>query len=71
MSVEVMRDLEKQTGKMKDVSKRTEEMDQRLDEANGIITRMLRRENRNKTIMLASAGVTIFAFLLIVYLKFN
>jgi hypothetical protein len=70
MSIEVMKDLEKQTGKMKSTAGRLESTDKQLDESNGIITRMLRRENRNKTIIAVTGGLSVLAFLIILYSKF-
>jgi hypothetical protein len=69
LSIEVMRDLEKQTGKMKSVDGKLEAAGQQLEESNNIITRMMRRENRNKTVIAVVGGLSIFAFLLIIYSK--
>jgi hypothetical protein len=69
MSIEVMRDLEGQTGKMKNIGSKVENTNKHIEESNSIINRMWRRENRNKAVIAASASISVIAFIIILYFK--
>ena len=63
ISLEVMRQLDRQTGQMKNISHKVNDINGNLDESNSLLNGMRRRVDRNKKIMILFAIIVIVAFL--------
>ena len=70
VGIEIMNDLEHQSGIMKGVSSKLNDMNVNIENSNSLINRMIRRENRNKMIIVILAVLIIFSFLIILCVKF-
>jgi predicted RND superfamily exporter protein len=65
----IMRDLNKQTGQLRDIHGKLGDMNQEIDESGSIMQRIMKRENRNKVIIAIFTIIVIFIFMLIIYFK--
>ena len=63
ISVGVMRQLDRQTGQIKHISHKVNDINGNLEESNSLLDGMRRRVNRNKKIMVLFAIIVIVAFL--------
>jgi hypothetical protein len=68
-SKNVMRELEKQTGEMKNIGGKVGELSGALNTSNTLITRMMSRENRNKALLGVFSVTLVTLFVLILYTK--
>jgi hypothetical protein len=66
----IMRDLEKQTGQLKAVNKKTIEMNSDIDESDQIVNRMWRRERRFRLLKYVFISSLLIAFMIVLYFKF-
>ena len=71
MSTEVMKELESQSGQLRGIKAKVNDIDQNIDRSNNLINRMMRRENRNKILISTFALSLLIVFCLIMYFKFN
>jgi hypothetical protein len=70
IGVNIMRDMENQIDKMNEISNKLESIDVRIDSSNNLLTRMMNRENRNKTIVIFFSVMVVISFLIILLVKF-
>jgi hypothetical protein len=68
-SKEVMKDLERQTGDLKNIGNKVGEMNVSLNASNALISRMMSRENRNKALIGIFSVTLVTLFVLILYTK--
>jgi hypothetical protein len=66
----IMHDLEKQTGDMKNIGNKINDINVSLENSGTIIDRMMSRENRNKTLVGLFSVTLVTIFVLILYNKF-
>ena len=71
MSTEVMKDLESHSNQLRGIRTKVGDINQKVENSNDLINRMMRRENRNKIIILIFAISLIIVFCLIMYFKYN
>ena len=69
VGVNIMKDLEHQTGKMTDISNKLGGMNVEIDQSSSLLTRMMNRENRNKTIVIFFSILVVISFLIILLVK--
>jgi len=71
VSMDIMKNLEHGTNQMKTIDRKLVDMNHNLDDSNSVIGRMLKRENRNKIVivMLILAFIITFAIILFFKLK--
>lgn len=69
--VEVLRDLEHHTGQMNRVNENLDGFNYSLGTSNSLLTKMLRRENRNKLMIIGAAIVFSFIFILIAIVRIS
>lgn len=67
----IMTNLNTQNDQMSSVRDNIKGLNGEIDESNGIISRMLRRENRNKLIIIIFSVILVIIFILIVMYKFK
>ena len=67
----IMTNLNTQNDQMRSVRDNIKGLNGEIDESNGIISRMLRRENRNKLIIIIVSVILVIIFILIVMYKFK
>ena len=67
----IMTNLNTQNDQMRSVRDNIKGLNGEIDESNGIISRMLRRENRNKLIIIIFSAILVIIFILIVMYKFK
>ncbi len=67
----IMTNLNTQNDQMRSVRDNIKGLNGEIDESNGIISRMLRRENRNKLIIIIFSVILVIIFILIVMYKFK
>ena len=67
----IMTNLNTQNDQMRTVRDNIKGLNGEIDESNGIISRMLRRENRNKLIIIIFSVILVIIFILIVMYKFK
>ena len=67
----IMTNLNTQNDQMRSVRDNIKVLNGEIDESNGIVSRMLRRENRNKLIIIAFTIILAILFILIVMYKFK
>ena len=67
----IMTNLNTQNDQMRSVRDNLKGLNGEIDESNGIISRMLRRENRNKLIIIIFSVILVIIFILIVMYKFK
>ena len=67
----IMTNLNTQNDQMRSVRDNIKGLNGEIDESNGIISRMLRRENRNKLIIIIFFVILVIIFILIVMYKFK
>ena len=67
----IMTNLNTQNDQMRSVRDNIKGLNGEIDESNGIISRMLRRENRNKLIIIIFSVIFVIIFILIVMYKFK
>ena len=70
-SIGIMRGLEENNQKLGDVNNKVISLIGELDDSNGIMTRILKKENRNKLVIAGFCIVLTVAFIAIIYYKFN
>lgn len=70
ISLEVMKQLEHQTGQMKGIGGKVNDMNQNIDESNSLLKRMMKRQNRNKTIVVTCGALMAVSLIVILCLKF-
>ena len=70
-SIGIMRGLEENNQKLGDVNNKVISLNGELDDSNGIMTRILKKENRNKLVIAGFCIVLTVAFIAIIYYKFN
>ena len=69
IGLEVIKDLKKQTDQLKHIQDKNDSLLVTIDESNGIMTRMFKRENRNKVIIIAAISLFIGIFIIILFTK--
>jgi hypothetical protein len=69
IGLEVMHDLKKQTDQLKDIHDKNDSLMGVIDDSNNIMTRMFKRENRNKVIIVASITLFVGIFMTILFTK--
>lgn len=69
VSIEIGRDLNKLSDKIKTVGSKVDDMNMHLITSNSLISRMIRRENRNKAVLLIFSVGLIMTFVFIIYMK--
>jgi hypothetical protein len=69
MSYDIMLNLDRQTNKMKNVRDNVFNMNSEIEKSDSLVTRMLRRENRNKIYILVFTICLIIGFFIFLYLK--
>lgn len=67
----IMTNLNTQNDQMRSVRDNIKGLNGEIDESNGIISRMLRRENRNKLIIIIFSVILVIIFILIIMFKFK
>ena len=67
----IMTNLNTQNDQMRSVRDNIKGLNGEIDESNGIISRMLRRENRNKLIIIIFSVILVIIFILLVMYKFK
>ena len=67
----IMTNLNTQNDQIRSVRDNIKGLNGEIDESNGIISRMLRRENRNKLIIIIFSVILVIIFILIVMYKFK
>ena len=67
----IMTNLNTQNDQMRSVRDNIKGLNGEIDESNGIISRMLRREDRNKLIIIIFSVILVIIFILIVMYKFK
>lgn len=67
----IMTNLNTQNDQMRSVRDNIKGLNGEIDESNGIISRMLRRENRNQLIIIIFSVILVIIFILIVMYKFK
>ena len=67
----IMTNLNMQNDQMRSVRDNIKALNGEIDESNGIVSRMLRRENRNKLIIILFSVIIAIIFILIVIYKFK
>lgn len=67
----IMTNLNMQNDQMRSVRDNIKALNGEIDESNGIVSRMLRRENRNKLIIILFSVIIAIIFILIVFYKFK
>jgi predicted RND superfamily exporter protein len=70
ISIDVAKELHGQTEKMKGVKGKLNEINGEISSSNSLISRMLRREYRNKIVLIMFSLALILIFLTIIYMKF-
>ena len=70
ISIDVAKELHGQTEKLKGVKGKLTEMNGEISSSNSLISRMLRREYRNKIVLMMFTIALILIFLAIIYMKF-
>lgn len=70
ISIEVAKELNGQSQKIKSVKDKLSDVNEEINSSNSLISRMLRREYRNKIVVLMFCLAFILIFLAIVYYKF-
>jgi len=70
LSIEVAKELHGQTEKIKGVKGKLNEINGEISSSNSLISRMLRREYRNKIVLMMFMIAFILIFLAIAYMKF-
>jgi hypothetical protein len=71
ISFDIMLNLDRQTGQMKSLRDNVFSMNDQISRSDNLITRMLARENRNKTYIVVFSGTLIIAFILfLIFFKF-
>lgn len=72
VSIDVMRNLDKQSDQMKIVGNKIVDLNSEIDQSQDLINRMLRRENRNKIIIiLFTLSLVLILILYLFFYKFN
>jgi hypothetical protein len=69
IGIEVMRDLKKQTDQLKDIHDKNDSLIVAIDDGNNLITRMFKRENRNKILIITFGAVLVTVFIAILFTK--
>lgn len=67
VSLGVMRDLDRQTGQLRNINSKVGDMNQELDFSKSILGRIMKRENRNKIIIGVVVVIIGLIFILILY----
>lgn len=67
----IMTNLNTQNDQIRSVRDNIKGLNGEIDESNGIISRMLRRENRNKLIIIIFSVILVIIFILIIMFKFK
>lgn len=70
VSIGIMKDLEKQTNQIKDINSNINELNTEISSSNNIITRIMNRENRNRTLIGFFSVTLVTLFVLILYTKY-
>ena len=71
ISIEVMRNLEHNTNNMKGINSKVGDMNVELDHSQSIMTRILKKENRNKVVIAIFSILLFIVFGIILYFKFS
>ncbi len=72
MSFDIMLNLDRQTNQMKNVRDHVFSMNKEVEYSDSLLTRMMRRENRNKICLISFSVSFVIAFTLFLYFfKFN
>jgi hypothetical protein len=69
VSFDIMLNLDRQTNQMKGIRDNMFVLNQNVDKSESIITRMMRRENRNKIYILIFSSIFILLFCVFLYFK--
>ena len=69
VSIGIMSGLEQNNQKLKGTNNKVTGLNDELDNSNGIMTRILKKENRNKLIIAGFSAVLFIAFIVIIYFK--
>ncbi len=67
MSYDIMLNLDRQTGQMKGIRENVFQMNEQISQSDSLMTRMMRRENRNKIYIFGFTFTLIFAFCFFLY----
>ena len=70
-SIGIMNDLEKNNEMLKGVNDKVHNLNKNLDNSHSILTRILKRENRNKLIIVIFSFVVLMIFSIILYNNFK
>jgi len=70
-SIGIMSDLEKNNEMLKGVNDKVHNLNKNLDNSHSILTRILKRENRNKLIIVIFSFVVVMIFSIILYNNFK
>jgi hypothetical protein len=69
IGLEVVRDLKHQTDKMRDIQNKNDSLIHVIDDSNNVLTRMMKRENRNKLIIISASILLVAVFTIILFTK--
>ena len=69
MSIGIMSGLEDNNQKLKGTNNKVTGLNDELDNSNGIMTRILKKENRNKLVIAGFSVILFIAFIVIIYLR--
>ncbi len=70
VSMEVMRELQGHSEKMKDISVKVSNMNENLDTSTGLISRMMKLENKNKKVIIGVGLILVLVVIFILIFKF-
>ena len=70
MSLEVMKNLNEHTDKMKDIKVNIGNMNDEIDHSSSLLSRMMKMQNRNKKILLSFGIILFFIIVFGLILKF-
>jgi hypothetical protein len=69
IGLEVIKDLKNQTDQLKNIQDKNDSLMGTIDDSNNIMTRMFKREHRNKIIIIASLVLFVMIFLIVLFTK--
>jgi hypothetical protein len=69
IGIEVMKDLKHQTDKLVGIQDKNDSLIHTIDESNSIMTRMFKREHRNKLIIIGTVVLFVGIFIIVLFTK--
>jgi hypothetical protein len=71
VSIEVMRQLDINNNSLRGINSRVVDLNAELDGSKSIMGRIMKKENRNKVLIIGFSFILLVVFLIILYLKFK